>query len=44
MVYKKNKKDFHYNVETLATCNDKAQLYDEILELKNNNGFSLLEI
>lgn len=44
MVYKKNEKDFQYNVETLATCNDKAQLYDEILELKNNNGFSLLEI
>lgn len=44
MVYKKNEKDFQYNVETLATCKDKAQLYDEILELKNNNGFSLLEI
>lgn len=44
MVYKKNGKDFQYNVETLATCNDKTQLCEEILELKNSNGFSLLEI
>ena len=44
MVYKKNEKDFQYNVETLATCNDKTQLCDEILELKSSNGFSLLEI
>ena len=44
MMYKKNEKDFQYNVETLATCNDKTQLCDEILELKSSNGFSLLEI
>ena len=38
------KKDFEYNVETLATCNDKKQLYDELYKLKNKDGFDLLEI
>ena len=41
---KQDKLDFIYNVETLATSNDKEKLYDEILKLKNENGFTLLEI
>ena len=32
---KQDKQDFIYNVETLATGNDKEKLYDEILKLKN---------
>ena len=31
---KQDKQDFIYNVETLATSNDKEKLYDEILKLK----------
>lgn len=38
------KEDFKYNVETLACGNDKLQLLDELMKLKNNDGFSLLEI
>ena len=34
---KQDKRDFIYNVETLATGNDKEKLYDEILKLKNEN-------
>ena len=41
---KQDKQDFIYNVETLATSNDKEKLYDEILKLKNEKGFTLLEI
>ena len=41
---KQDKQDFIYNVETLATGNDKEKLYDEILKLKNEKGFTLLEI
>ena len=36
--------DFKCNVETLACGNDKLQLLDELMKLKNNDGFSLLEI
>lgn len=38
------KEDFKYNVETLACGNDKLQLLDELMKLKNNDGFNLLEI
>ena len=38
------KEDFKYNVETLACGNDKLQLLDELMKLKNSDGFNLLEI
>ena len=36
--------DFKCNVEKLACGNDKLQLLDELMKLKNNDGFNLLEI
>lgn len=38
------KEDFKCNVEKLACGNDKLQLLDELMKLKNNDGFNLLEI
>ena len=38
------KEDFKCNVEKLACSNDKLQLLDELMKLKNNDGFNLLEI
>lgn len=41
---KEEKQAFPLNVRKLATGNDKEQLIDELLNLKNENGFSFLEI
>ena len=38
------KEDFKCNVEKLACGNDKLQLLDELMKLKNSDGFNLLEI